>query len=182
MSFDTLGNYSHKEVAALKAELKAINAAIDMPECDLTLTAVECIKKLQAELAALKAQLAEVTQERDDFEQARDLFEELNTDHWKQLAAAQAREQMLRETLQYSLRVQDFARAVQTGAQDRELAHMETILREMTIKAFSLSSDDIALREYGAKLLEEFTSGNWAGLLLLLDAMERKAAELRSGK
>ena len=37
------------ELAALKAELREICAAIDDPACDLTLTAVECIKKLRAE-------------------------------------------------------------------------------------------------------------------------------------
>jgi len=37
------------ELAALKAELREICAAIDDPACDLTLTTVECIKKLKAE-------------------------------------------------------------------------------------------------------------------------------------
>ena len=37
------------ELAALKAELREICAAIDDPACDLTLTAVECIKKLKGE-------------------------------------------------------------------------------------------------------------------------------------
>ena len=36
-------------LTALKAELREICAAIDDPACDLTLTAVECIKKLKAE-------------------------------------------------------------------------------------------------------------------------------------
>ena len=36
-------------LAALKAELREICAAIDDPACDLTLTAVECIKKLKVE-------------------------------------------------------------------------------------------------------------------------------------
>ena len=39
----------HQQLAALKAELREICAAIDDPACDLTLTAVECIKKLKAE-------------------------------------------------------------------------------------------------------------------------------------
>lgn len=43
-----------KQLAALKAELREICAAIDDPACDLTLTAVECIKKLKAENASLK--------------------------------------------------------------------------------------------------------------------------------
>jgi len=38
-----------RQLAALKAELREICAAIDDPACDLTLTAVECIKKLKAE-------------------------------------------------------------------------------------------------------------------------------------
>lgn len=37
------------QVSSLKAELREICAAIDDPACDLTLTAVECIKKLKAE-------------------------------------------------------------------------------------------------------------------------------------
>ena len=41
------------ELAALKAELREICAAIDDPACDLTLTAVECIKKLKAENESL---------------------------------------------------------------------------------------------------------------------------------
>ena len=42
------------ELAALKAELREICAAIDDPACDLTLTTVECIKKLKAENESLK--------------------------------------------------------------------------------------------------------------------------------
>ena len=38
-----------KQVSSLKAELREICAAIDDPACDLTLTTVECIKKLKAE-------------------------------------------------------------------------------------------------------------------------------------
>ena len=38
-----------RQLAALKAELREICAAIDDPACDLTLTAVECIKKLKGE-------------------------------------------------------------------------------------------------------------------------------------
>ena len=37
------------EIAALKTELREICAAIDVSACDLTLTAVECIKKLKVE-------------------------------------------------------------------------------------------------------------------------------------
>ena len=42
------------ELAALKTELREICAAIDDPVCDLTLTAVECIKKLKADSEALR--------------------------------------------------------------------------------------------------------------------------------
>lgn len=42
------------QLAALKAELREICAAIDDPACDLTLTAVECIKKLKAESESLR--------------------------------------------------------------------------------------------------------------------------------
>ena len=42
------------ELAALKAELREINAAIDDPACDLTHTAAECIKKLKVENESLK--------------------------------------------------------------------------------------------------------------------------------
>ena len=42
------------ELAALKTEFREICAAIDDPACDLTLTAVECIKKLKAENESLK--------------------------------------------------------------------------------------------------------------------------------
>lgn len=41
-------------LAALKTELREICAAIDDPACDLTLTTVECIKKLKAENESLK--------------------------------------------------------------------------------------------------------------------------------
>ena len=43
-----------RQLAALKAELREICAAIDDPACDLTLTAVECIKKLKAENESLR--------------------------------------------------------------------------------------------------------------------------------
>ena len=43
-----------RQLAALKAELREICAAIDDPACDLTLTTVECIKKLKAENESLK--------------------------------------------------------------------------------------------------------------------------------
>ena len=43
-----------RQLAALKAELREICAAIDDPACDLTLTAVECIKKLKADNENLK--------------------------------------------------------------------------------------------------------------------------------
>ena len=42
------------ELATLKTELREICAAIDDPACDLTLTTVECIKKLKAENESLK--------------------------------------------------------------------------------------------------------------------------------
>ena len=38
-----------RQLAALKTELREICVAIDDPACDLTLTTVECIKKLKAE-------------------------------------------------------------------------------------------------------------------------------------
>ena len=43
-----------RQLAALKAELREICAAIDDPACDLTLTTVECIKKLKAERDELR--------------------------------------------------------------------------------------------------------------------------------
>ncbi len=43
-----------RQLAALKTELREICAAIDAPACDLTLTAVECIKKLKGENESLK--------------------------------------------------------------------------------------------------------------------------------
>lgn len=42
------------ELAAIKTELREICAAIDDPASELTLTTVECIKKLKAENASLK--------------------------------------------------------------------------------------------------------------------------------
>lgn len=42
-------NELRNQVSSLKAELREICAAIDDPACDLTLTTVECIKKLKAE-------------------------------------------------------------------------------------------------------------------------------------
>lgn len=43
-----------QQLAALKTGLHEICAAIDDPACDLTLTTVECIKKLKAENESLK--------------------------------------------------------------------------------------------------------------------------------
>ena len=43
-----------KQVSSLKTELREICSAIDDPACDLTLTTVECIKKLKAENESLK--------------------------------------------------------------------------------------------------------------------------------
>ena len=43
-----------QQLATLKTELREICAAIDDPACDLTLTTVECIKKLKAENESLK--------------------------------------------------------------------------------------------------------------------------------
>ena len=42
------------QVSSLKTELREICAAIDDPACDLTLTTVECIKRLKAENESLK--------------------------------------------------------------------------------------------------------------------------------
>ena len=42
------------QVSTLKVEIRETCAAIDDPACDLTLTAVECIKKLKAENESLK--------------------------------------------------------------------------------------------------------------------------------
>ncbi len=42
-------NELRNQVSSLKAELREICAAIDDPACDLTLTAVECIKKFKGE-------------------------------------------------------------------------------------------------------------------------------------
>ena len=42
----------------MRAELREICAAIDDPACDLTLTAVECIKKLKAENESLRKDAA----------------------------------------------------------------------------------------------------------------------------
>ena len=47
-------NELRNQVSSLKAELREICAAIDDPACDLTLTTVECIKKLKAENESLK--------------------------------------------------------------------------------------------------------------------------------
>ena len=46
------------QVSSLKAELREICAAIDDPACDLTITAVECIKKLKAENESLQKDAA----------------------------------------------------------------------------------------------------------------------------
>ena len=43
-----------QQLATLKTELREICAAIDDPACDLTLTTVECIKKLKAENESLR--------------------------------------------------------------------------------------------------------------------------------
>ena len=47
-----------RQLAALKTELREICAAIDDPANDLTLTAVECIKKLKAENESLQKDAA----------------------------------------------------------------------------------------------------------------------------
>ena len=47
-----------RQLAALKTELREICAAIDDPACDLTLTTVECIKKLKVENESLKLDAA----------------------------------------------------------------------------------------------------------------------------
>ena len=47
-------NELRNQVSSLKAELREICAAIDNPASDLTLTTVECIKKLKAENESLK--------------------------------------------------------------------------------------------------------------------------------
>ena len=47
-------NELRNQVSSLKAELREICAAIDDPASDLTLTTVECIKKLKAENESLK--------------------------------------------------------------------------------------------------------------------------------
>ena len=47
-----------RQLAALKTELREICATIDYPACDLTLTTVECIKKLKAENDGLKRDAA----------------------------------------------------------------------------------------------------------------------------
>lgn len=47
-------NELRNQVSSLKTELREICAAIDDPACDLTLTPVECIKKLKAENEGLK--------------------------------------------------------------------------------------------------------------------------------
>ena len=46
------------QVSSLKAELREICAATDDPACDLTLTAVECIKKLKGENESLRKDAA----------------------------------------------------------------------------------------------------------------------------
>ena len=46
---ETYINELLNQVSTLKVELREICAAIDDPACDLTLTTVECIKKLKAE-------------------------------------------------------------------------------------------------------------------------------------
>lgn len=50
-----------KENAALKAELKAINAALDDPRTDLTLTAVEVIVALKEQITRLEESIEELT-------------------------------------------------------------------------------------------------------------------------
>ena len=51
-------NELRNQVSTLKVELREICAAIDDPACDLTLTAVECIKKLKAENESLQKDAA----------------------------------------------------------------------------------------------------------------------------
>lgn len=64
-----------------------------------------------------------------------------------ELAASQAREKILREAVVESKRVQDFAKLVFSGAQDRMLARMEKDLTKALDSALDLQSDDTALRQ-----------------------------------
>ena len=105
-------------LTALKAELREICAAIDDPACDLTLTAVECIKKLKAEnewqpietapkdgtvfLGYKRGQFRECYKvPRDDCDMwcfggtsgADDLFPNIKPTHWMPLPAAPKEQQ-----------------------------------------------------------------------------------------
>lgn len=84
------------ENAALKAELKAINATLDDPRTDLTMTACEVI-------ASLKGKLTEQAKEIEWLHRYVETAITLNEPEYKQLhqqlAESQAREGKLREVL-----------------------------------------------------------------------------------
>ena len=90
----------------------------------------ERIKELEAERNAYRNTAISLREHADKLMQRGDNFKE-------QLAASQARERVLRDALKVS-------------HTDSDYQHQQLFLR-----ALSTPSDDTALREYGAKLLEE---------------------------
>lgn len=108
---------------------------------------------------------------------------------FKQLAESQATNAKLREALSYSKKVQEFAKLVMTGAQDRELSLMEKVLWEQTINALALPNDSPALDAVVAERTKELTAevdrwksygvGLQATNILNNETANREVAELR---
>ena len=93
-----------------------------------------------------------------------------------QLETAQATIAEMREALDYSKKVQEFAKSVQTGAQDRELARMEKILWDKTVTALAHPANQDALHEALAKECERLAKKSEQGMLLCNELIEEAAA------
>lgn len=68
----------------------------------------------------------------------------------KEVFASRAAIAQTWDALEYSKKVQEFAKSVQTGSQDRELARMEKVLWEKTLAAIDLPASLDALHELRA--------------------------------
>lgn len=116
-----------------------------------------------ADVAKLQADLAAMTKKADGFFDALQLAAKIN-------AEGQAREQQLREALEYyaSFDYSDDSCPVAEDAQ----------------QALAIPQDDTALRQWGAKLLEESANESEAEgwMSITLSALRRKATKLREGK
>ena len=141
------GYYTHEKLYSEKTVIGLMKAAYYNGYTDRE----EALRKLQADLAAM-------TKKADGFFDALQLAAKIN-------AEGQAREQQLREALEYyaSFDYSDDSCPVAEDAQ----------------QALAIPQDDTALRQWGAKLLREM-----ADLVSFVDrkTLHRKADELEAGR